>query len=161
MYFFTGGGYGGWPGGDGISNGTSTIGISKTQPVEVLEQHYPILFERYALREGSSGDGESRGGLGLDYAIRLLAGERHGLVPDGSRPCRAARCWPGARRARPTVSNCGSEAKNSYRRSYPRAMATSWPPATASRFARRAAAAMGLRSTGLQSMRERDRRRQY
>ncbi|WP_158743241.1 hydantoinase B/oxoprolinase family protein [Acidisphaera sp. L21] len=75
MYFFTGGGYGGWHGGDGISNGTSTIGISKTQPVEVLEQHYPILFERYALRDGSSGDGEYRGGLGLDYSIRLLAGE--------------------------------------------------------------------------------------
>ena len=75
MYFFTGGGYGGWAGGDGISNGTSTIGISKTQPVEVLEQHYPILFERYALREGSSGDGEYRGGLGLDYAFRLLDGE--------------------------------------------------------------------------------------
>ena len=74
MYFFTGGGYGGWAGGDGISNGTSTIGISKTQPVEVLEQHYPILFERYALREGSSGDGAYRGGLGLDYAIRLLDG---------------------------------------------------------------------------------------
>jgi N-methylhydantoinase B len=33
MYLFTGGGYGGFQGGDGLSNGCSTIGISKMQPV--------------------------------------------------------------------------------------------------------------------------------
>ena len=46
MYVFSGGGYGGSADGDGLTNGCSTIGISKTQPTEVLEQHYPILFER-------------------------------------------------------------------------------------------------------------------
>ena len=60
---------------DGLTNGCSTIGISKTQPTEVLEQHYPILFERYALREGSGGAGKTRGGFGVDYQIRIRRGE--------------------------------------------------------------------------------------
>ena len=75
MYYFSGGGYGGWWDGDGISNGCSTIGISKSQPVEILEQRYPLLFERYALREGSAGAGQFRGGMGVDYRMRLLRGE--------------------------------------------------------------------------------------
>jgi N-methylhydantoinase B len=74
MYVFSGGGYGGWPGGDGISNGCSTIGISKTQPAEVLEQHFPVLFEEYALRENSAGAGRQRGGFGVSYRVRLLRG---------------------------------------------------------------------------------------
>lgn len=51
------------------------MGISKTQPVEILEQHYPILFDRFALREGSGGAGRHRGGFGIDYQIGLLRGE--------------------------------------------------------------------------------------
>jgi N-methylhydantoinase B len=61
--------------GDGLTNGCSTIGISKTQPTEVLEQHYPVLFERYALRERSGGAGKTRGGFGVDYRIRVRRGE--------------------------------------------------------------------------------------
>lgn len=75
MYFFSGGGYGGWWETDGLTNGCSTVGISKTQPIEVLEQHYPILFEEYALREGSAGAGRHRGGFGVSYRTRLLRGE--------------------------------------------------------------------------------------
>jgi N-methylhydantoinase B len=75
MYVFSGGGYGGSAGDDGLTNGCSTIGISKTQPVEVLEQHYPVLFERYALRERSGGAGRTRGGFGVDYTVRLRRGE--------------------------------------------------------------------------------------
>lgn len=75
MYYFSGGGYGGWWAGDGISNGCSTIGISKSQPVEILEQRYPLLVEKYALREGSSGAGRYRGGMGVDYRMKLLRGE--------------------------------------------------------------------------------------
>jgi len=74
MYLFSGGGYGGWFGGDGITNGCSTIGISKIQPIEVMEQHYPVLFERYALREGSGGAGRNRGGFGVHYEISLRRG---------------------------------------------------------------------------------------
>ena len=75
MYFFSGGGYGGWCETDGLTNGCSTVGISKTQPIEVLEQHYPILFEEYALREGSGGAGRHRGGFGVNYRVRLLRGQ--------------------------------------------------------------------------------------
>ena len=75
MYFFSGGGYGGWWAGDGLSNGCSTIGISKTQPIEILEQRYPLLFETYALREGSGGAGKFRGGFGVSYRVKVLRGE--------------------------------------------------------------------------------------
>src|SRR5262249_5237871 len=46
-----------------------------TQPIEILEQRYPILYERYAIRERSAGAGAARGGSGLDYRIRVLRGE--------------------------------------------------------------------------------------
>jgi N-methylhydantoinase B len=75
MYFFSGGGYGGWWETDGLTNGCSSVGISKTQPVEILEQHYPLIFEEYALREGSGGAGRHRGGFGINYRVRLLRGE--------------------------------------------------------------------------------------
>ncbi|MGH6954439.1 MAG: hydantoinase B/oxoprolinase family protein, partial [Alphaproteobacteria bacterium] len=74
MYIFSGGGYGGWYAGDGITNGCSTIGISKTQPLEVMEQFYPVLFEEYSLRERSGGAGRYRGGFGVNYRVRLRRG---------------------------------------------------------------------------------------
>ena len=75
MYQISGGGYGGYAGGDGIANGCSTIGISKAPPVEIMEQQYPVLYHRYALREGSGGAGKHRGGFGLDYEIELRRGD--------------------------------------------------------------------------------------
>ncbi len=86
MYQISGGGYGGFRGGDGISNGCSTIGISKAPPVEIMEQKYPVLYRRYALHEGSGGAGEFRGGFGLDYEIELLRGAaRASFVMDHGR----------------------------------------------------------------------------
>jgi len=86
MYQLTGGGYGGYADGDGLSNGCSTIGISKAQPVEILEQNYPILFRHYALHEGSGGAGRMRGGFGLDYEVELRRGEaRASFVMDHGR----------------------------------------------------------------------------
>ena len=66
MYQLSGGGYGGNADHDGLANGCSTIGISKAPPVEIMEQNFPVLYHRYALREGSGGVGRYRGGLGLD-----------------------------------------------------------------------------------------------
>jgi N-methylhydantoinase B len=86
MYVISGGGYGGSPDHDGISNGCSTIGISKTTPIEVMEQRYPVLFEQYALHEGSGGAGEHRGGFGVTYTVRLCRGEaRASMVMDHGR----------------------------------------------------------------------------
>ena len=74
MYVISGGGYGGNLNADGLSNGCSTIGISKTTPVEVMEQFYPVLFEEYSLHEGSGGAGKQRGGFGVNYKIKLRRG---------------------------------------------------------------------------------------
>jgi N-methylhydantoinase B len=86
MYQISGGGYGGNSRHDGLSNGCSTIGISKAPPVEIMEQTYPVLYRRYALHEGSGGAGQQRGGFGLDYEIELLRGEaRASFVMDHGR----------------------------------------------------------------------------
>ncbi len=86
MYQISGGGYGGNADHDGLSNGCSTIGISKAPPVEIMEQNFPVLYRRYALHEGSAGAGQQRGGFGLDYEIELLRGTaRASFVMDHGR----------------------------------------------------------------------------
>ncbi|MCF8487299.1 MAG: hydantoinase B/oxoprolinase family protein [Rhodobacteraceae bacterium] len=86
MYQISGGGYGGNADHDGLSNGCSTIGISKAPPVEIMEQNFPVLYRRYALHEGSGGAGAHRGGFGLDYEIELLRGHaRASFVMDHGR----------------------------------------------------------------------------
>ena len=86
MYLISGGGYGGSLDGDGISNGCSTIGISKTTPIEIIEQRYPVLVEEYALHEGSGGAGRQRGGMGVAYRVRLRRGTaRASFVMDHGR----------------------------------------------------------------------------
>ena len=86
MYQLSGGGYGGNAGHDGLSNGCSTIGISKAPPVEIMEQTFPVLYRHYALREHSGGAGRHRGGLGLDYEVELRRGTaRASFVMDHGR----------------------------------------------------------------------------
>ena len=86
MYQISGGGYGGNAEYDGLSNGCSTIGISKAPPVEIMEQIYPVLYHRYALHEGSGGAGRHRGGFGLDYEVELRRGTaRASFVMDHGR----------------------------------------------------------------------------
>ncbi|MEP3279793.1 MAG: hydantoinase B/oxoprolinase family protein [Stappiaceae bacterium] len=86
MYQLSGGGYGGNADHDGLSNGCSTIGISKAPPVEIMEQAFPVLYHRYALREGSGGAGKQRGGFGLEYELELRRGKaRASFVMDHGR----------------------------------------------------------------------------
>ncbi|SEP77094.1 hydantoinase B/oxoprolinase family protein [Thalassovita taeanensis] len=86
MYQLSGGGYGGNADHDGLSNGCSTIGISKAPPIEIMEQAFPVLYHRYALREGSAGAGAHRGGFGLDYEVELRRGTaRASFVMDHGR----------------------------------------------------------------------------
>jgi N-methylhydantoinase B len=86
MYIVTGGGYGGSSAQDGISNGCSTIGISKTPPIEILEQRFPVLFDEFAIAEGSGGAGRHRGGFGVRYKVSLRRGEaRASFVMDHGR----------------------------------------------------------------------------
>ena len=44
------------------------------QSVEIVEAQCPLRVESYGLREGSCGDGEFRGGLGLRRNVRVLTG---------------------------------------------------------------------------------------
>ena len=86
MYQLSGGGYGGNAREDGLTNGCSTIGISKAPPIEIMEQQFPVLYRRYALREGSGGAGARRGGFGVEYEIELRRGSaRASFVMDHGR----------------------------------------------------------------------------
>ena len=68
------GGWGAYEGGDGESALThSAAGEYRNQPIEALENRYPFLMRRHALRDGSGGDGKWRGGLGIIREYELLA----------------------------------------------------------------------------------------
>jgi len=69
------------------------VGMSNTRntPIEALEQAYPIVIERYALREGSGGAGRHRGGEGIVRRYRVLESctvtlltERRARAPKGA-----------------------------------------------------------------------------
>jgi N-methylhydantoinase B len=45
------------------------------QPVEAIENLYPLLVEKCELRQDSGGDGKTRGGLGLRREIRVLTSD--------------------------------------------------------------------------------------
>ena len=75
MYNFTGGGYGGYWAGDGHTNACATIAFTQGQPFEILESHYPVLFEEASIRTGSAGAGKFRGGYGVRYRVKLRRGE--------------------------------------------------------------------------------------
>lgn len=68
---FVGGGWGALRGGDGA---TTTIAINDgdthNTPVEQVEAKFPMLVERYALRQDSGGAGTWRGGLGAEKVVR-------------------------------------------------------------------------------------------
>jgi N-methylhydantoinase B len=86
MYKLTGGGYGGNASTDGLTNGCSTIGISKMAPIEVMEQKFPVLFHRFALHDASGGACRQRGGFGVHYDVEVLRGEaRASFVMDHGR----------------------------------------------------------------------------
>ncbi|MCW2963267.1 MAG: hydantoinase B/oxoprolinase family protein [Actinomycetia bacterium] len=83
-----GGGWGAKPFGDGEN--ALLFGDIRVIPVEVLEHKYPVVLDRFALREDSGGPGTFRGGLGVvkDYRLtdelELLTGyDRHDCPPWG------------------------------------------------------------------------------
>jgi N-methylhydantoinase B len=83
---FWGGGYGGHSAGDGLTNGSSLVSAARNASIEVIEQGTPILFMRHAVREGSAGDGQYRGGFGTEIGIQLRDGEGYfTLVGDRGR----------------------------------------------------------------------------
>jgi N-methylhydantoinase B len=75
FYEYPAGGTGGFEGGDGSNTvrAWTESDMTTLQPIEAIEQLYPVRVERTALREDSGGGGRWRGGLGLTRAVRILA----------------------------------------------------------------------------------------
>lgn len=67
------GGSGGRPGLDATDGVDFVTGFYRNIPTEILESDMPILVERYGLRDDGGGPGKYRGGLGLDYAVRVTS----------------------------------------------------------------------------------------
>ena len=87
MFSFFGGGLGGNPQGDGLNHGNNPISTAVIPPVEVLEAAYPVMFTQWALRPGSGGAGQHRGGLGAVYEIEALAEGGADVFLLGERGC--------------------------------------------------------------------------
>ncbi|WP_433629988.1 hydantoinase B/oxoprolinase family protein [Halomicrococcus sp. NG-SE-24] len=70
-YETIGGGAGATSEADGLDG--VQVGMTNTlnTPVEMLEAEYPLTVERYALRPGTGGSGEYRGGLGLERSLTV------------------------------------------------------------------------------------------
>lgn len=68
-----GGGYGAGLDNDGCDGVDSPLSNCANIPIESLEMDYPFIrIEQYALRPGSGGAGERRGGLGFERSYRIL-----------------------------------------------------------------------------------------
>jgi N-methylhydantoinase B len=74
MFRFSGGGYGGHPTCDGLTNGNAPISAARTSPIEITEQLYPVIFDHYKMRNNSAGAGLHRGGLGMEFKVRVKDG---------------------------------------------------------------------------------------
>ncbi len=75
FYEYPAGGTGAFDGGDGSNTvrAWTESDMTTLQPIEAVEQRYPVRVERTALREDSGGPGRWRGGLGLTREVRVLA----------------------------------------------------------------------------------------
>ena len=74
FYEYPAGGTGGYEGGDGSNTvrAWTESDMTTLQPIEAVEQLYPLRVEATSLREDSGGPGRWRGGLGLTRAVRIL-----------------------------------------------------------------------------------------
>jgi N-methylhydantoinase B len=79
------GGMGARPDRDGASAIHTHMTNSWNTPVEVFEQVYPVRLRKYAIRRGSGGEGQYRGGDGIIREIELLAPTQVGLLCDRRR----------------------------------------------------------------------------
>jgi N-methylhydantoinase B len=89
-YETIGGGYGGRRGLDGVNGIQVNMTNTLNTPIEVMEHYYPLIFESYALRSGSGGAGQWRGGVGIERSFTAraqiqvtLLGEREKIRPWG------------------------------------------------------------------------------
>ncbi len=81
-YETIGGGMGASPHSDGTSGRHSHMTNTLNTPVEALEYAYPFRIARYALREGSGGNGKHQGGDGLVRTYEFLQPAEITLLSD-------------------------------------------------------------------------------
>ncbi len=67
------GGWGAHPLGDGANGFSAGFHNLANSPIEMCESLFPVVFTEYGFVEGSGGDGQYRGGLGLAREWRLDA----------------------------------------------------------------------------------------
>ncbi len=91
------GGTGAGPTGPGLDGAHAHMTNTWNTPVEALEFAYPFRVERYAIRDGSGGDGQHPGGSGLCREIRVLGRAQGTLIAERrcSRPYGLAGGEPG------------------------------------------------------------------
>ncbi|MBI1846939.1 MAG: hydantoinase B/oxoprolinase family protein [Candidatus Rokubacteria bacterium] len=115
FYEYPAGGTGAFEGGDGSSavRAFTESDMTTIQPVEAVEQKYPLRVERTALRVDSGGDGQWRGGLGLEREVRLLARPTASSSAAAARSSSPRRCRARSARFRSapvTSSSCKARA---------------------------------------------------
>ncbi|TFE71085.1 hydantoinase B/oxoprolinase family protein [Methylacidiphilum caldifontis] len=81
-YETIGGGMGGGPLGDGDSAVHTHMTNSLNTPIEAMEYSLPVRIKRYAIREGSGGGGEKKGGDGIVREIEFLQPMTVSLLSD-------------------------------------------------------------------------------
>ena len=74
------GGAGAGPGFDGASAVHTQMTNTRITDPEILELRYPVRLEAFAVRRGSGGDGQNRGGDGVVRRIRMLEASTVSLV---------------------------------------------------------------------------------
>ncbi|HEX2084459.1 MAG TPA: hydantoinase B/oxoprolinase family protein [Solirubrobacteraceae bacterium] len=98
-YETLGGGQGACPDADGPSGVHVAMSNTLNTPVEALELEFPLRVTEYALRRGSGGDGEHRGGDGVVREVEALGDMTFSLITERRRhaPAGAAGGEPGAK----------------------------------------------------------------
>jgi len=97
-YETIGGGQGACPDSDGPTGVHVAMSNTLNTPIEALELEFPLRAVEYAVRRGSGGDGEHRGGDGVVREVEALADMDWSLITERRRnpPRGAAGGEPGA-----------------------------------------------------------------
>ncbi|MGI8921910.1 MAG: hydantoinase B/oxoprolinase family protein, partial [Solirubrobacteraceae bacterium] len=97
-YETLGGGQGACPDADGPSAVHVAMSNTLNTPVEALELEFPLRVIRYAIRRGSGGAGEHRGGDGIVRELEALVPMSYSLITERRRHAPAGACGgePGA-----------------------------------------------------------------
>src|SRR5213078_3465397 len=84
-YETIGGGQGACPDADGPSGVHVAMSNTLNTPIEALEREFPLRVTEYALRRGSGGAGEHKGGDGVIREVEALTDMHYSLIGERRR----------------------------------------------------------------------------